>query len=101
MSPVTTDRTQTGEETFSDLLRRLMKSRRLSVALLAARSWLDSAYVWRLAHEEVDVLNKRLGHGRIRTPSRDAVIRLGLGLGLPVDEMDELLLVAGYAPLVR
>jgi hypothetical protein len=101
MSPVTTDRPQTGEETFSALLRRLMKSRRLSVALLAARSWLDSAYVWRLTREEIDILNRRVGDGRIRHPSRDAVIKLGLGLGLGVDEMDELLLAAGYAPLVR
>ena len=101
MSPVTTDRPQTGEETFSALLRRLMKSRRLSVALLAARSWLDSAYVWRLTREEIDILNRRVSDGRIRHPSRDAVIKLGLGLGLAVAEMDELLLAAGYAPLVR
>ena len=47
------------------------------------------------------MLNRRVSDGRIRHPSRDAVIKLGLGLGLGVDEMDELLLAAGYAPLVR
>jgi hypothetical protein len=46
-------------------------------------------------------LNRRVTDGRIRQPTRDAVIKLGLGLGLAVDEMDELLLAAGYAPLVR
>src|SRR6266540_2989763 len=94
-------RRQTGEETFSTVLCRLMKARRMSAPRLADRSWLDSAYVWRLTREEVDILNRRVGDGRIRHPSRDAVIKLGLGLGLCVDEMDELLLAAGYAPLVR
>jgi hypothetical protein len=89
------------EETFSGLLRRFMHARGLSVTRLANRSWLDIAYVWRLANENVDVLNQRLGRRRSRHPSRDAVIRLGLGLGLPIEEMDELLLAAGYAPLVR
>lgn len=97
----TNGRWQTGEETFSEVLRRLMKTRGMSAPRLADRSWLDSAYVWRLTREEVDILNRRVGDGRIRHPSRDAVIKLGLGLGLRVDEMDELLLAAGYAPLVR
>lgn len=34
-------------------------------------------------------------------PSRDTVIRLGLAMQLPMEDMDELLLAAGYAPLVR
>ena len=89
------------EETFSDLLRRFIHARGLSVTRLANRSWLDTAYVWRLAKENVDVLNRRSGRRRERHPSRDAVIRLGLGLGLAIEEMDELLLAAGYAPLVR
>lgn len=97
----TNGRRQTGEETFSEVLRRLMKARGMSAPRLAHRSWLDSAYVWRLTREEVDILNRRVDDGRIRHPSRDAVIKLGLGLGLRVDEMDELLLAAGYAPLVR
>ena len=94
-------RLPTAEESFSAVLQRLMKARGMSAPRLAARSWLDSAYVWRLTREEVDILNRRVGDGRIRHPSRDAVIKLGLGLGLGVDEMDELLLAAGYAPLVR
>lgn len=38
---------QTGEDSFSAVLRRLMKARRMSAPRLADRSWLDSAYVWR------------------------------------------------------
>jgi hypothetical protein len=78
-----------------------MKARRMSAPRLADRSWLDSAYVWRLTREEADILNRRVTDGRIRHPTHDAVIKLGVGLGLAVDEMDELLLAAGYAPLVR
>ena len=91
----------TEDETFSGTLRRFIQMRGLSVTRLAHRSWLDTAYVWRLAKENVDILNKRSGRRRDRHPSRDAVIRLGLGLGLVIEEMDELLLAAGYAPLVR
>jgi hypothetical protein len=36
-----------------------------------------------------------------RRPSRDAVIRLGLAMQLPLESLDELLLSAGYGPLVR
>lgn len=39
MSSVTMDGPQTGDETFSAVLRRLMKGRRLSVARLADCSW--------------------------------------------------------------
>ena len=73
---------QTGEDSFSAVLRRLMKARRMSAPRLADRSWLDSAYVWRLTKEEADILNIRVTDGRIRQPTRDAVIKLGLGLGL-------------------
>jgi hypothetical protein len=33
----------TGEDSFSTVLRRLMKARRMSAPRLADRSWLDSA----------------------------------------------------------
>ena len=91
----------TEDETFSATLRRFIQMRGLSVTRVAHRSWLDTAYVWRLAKENVDVLNKRSGRRLDKHPSRDAVIRLGLGLSLAIEEMDELLLAAGYAPLVR
>jgi hypothetical protein len=78
-----------------------MKERRVSMTRLADASWLDVAYIWRLIRQEVDPLNPLAGETRGKQPRRDAVIRLGLALGLPLEQMDELLLAAGYAPLVR
>ena len=88
-------------QTFSAVLRRLMEGQRLSISSLARHSWLDVAYVWRLVRDDKDLLNPQPGGPRARHPSRDAVIRLGLALRLGIEEMDELLLAAGYAPLVR
>jgi hypothetical protein len=88
-------------ETFSALLRRFMEGHGLSITSLARHSWLDIAYVWRLVRDDKDLLNPQPGETRARHPSRDAVIRLGLALRLGIEEMDELLLAAGYAPLVR
>jgi hypothetical protein len=89
------------EETFSAVLRRFMEGNGLSITSLARHSWLDIAYVWRLVRDDKDLLNPQPGGPRARHPSRDAVIRLGLALRLGIEEMDELLLAAGYAPLVR
>lgn len=88
-------------ETFSAVLRRFMEGQGLSITSLARHSWLDIAYVWRLVRDDKDLLNPQPGGPRARHPSRDAVIRLGLALRLGIEEMDELLLAAGYAPLVR
>jgi hypothetical protein len=88
-------------ETFSAVLRRFMEGNGLSITSLARHSWLDIAYVWRLVRDDKDLLNPQPGGRRARHPSRDAVIRLGLALRLGIEEMDELLLAAGYAPLVR
>ncbi len=56
----------------------------------------------RLVHLPCDPLNPRLGdRADKRHPSRDTVIRLGLAMQLSMEEMDELLLAAGYAPLIR
>ena len=53
-------------------------------------------------HLPCDPLNPRVGVGEDgRHPSRDAVIRLGLAMQLTMEDMDELLLAAGYAPLIR
>jgi hypothetical protein len=60
-----------------------------SQADIANGSWLDESYV------------SRLFSGERQRPSREAVILLaGWGLSLSVEDTDELLLAAGYAPLV-
>ena len=90
------------QETFTDCLNRQVRARGFSLAQLARRSWLDISYVSRLVNLHCDPLNPRLAdRAEKRQPSRDTVIRLGLALQLSIEDMDELLLAAGYAPLVR
>ena len=90
------------DESFSECLSRYVRRSGLSLSQLARRSWLDVSYVSRLVHLPCDPLNPRLDDGgERRQPSRDTVIRLGLAMQLSMEEMDELLLAAGYAPLVR
>jgi hypothetical protein len=90
------------DETFTACLNRHIRRSGLSLSQLARRSWLDISYVSRLANLKSDPLNPRLGEANDhRRPSRDAVIRLGLAMQLPLESLDELLLAAGYAPLVR
>lgn len=55
---------------------------------IADAAHLDVAYVYRLVN------------GEKVHPSASTVIRLALALNLTVPETDELLMVAGYAPLV-
>ena len=56
---------------------------------IAARAYIDVGYLHRLVN------------GVKHNPGRDTVIRIGLGMRLNVAEVDELLLAAGHAPLVR
>jgi hypothetical protein len=87
---------------FTTCLNRHLSRSELSLTALARRSWLDISYVSRLVHLPCDPLNPRHGgRGEKRRPSRDTVIRLGLAMQLPIEDLDELLLAAGYAPLVR
>lgn len=91
-----------GDDSFTACLNRHLQRSGLSLAALARRSWLDISYVSRLVHLPCDPLNPRLNdRSDKRRPSRDTVIRLGLAMQLPLEDMDELLLAAGYAPLVR
>ena len=91
-----------GDESFTACLDHHLRRSELSLTALARRSWLDISYVSRLAHLPCDPLNPRYGdRGEKRRPSRDTVIRLGLAMQLPIEDVDELLLAAGYAPLVR
>ena len=90
------------DESFTACLNRHLRRSGLSLSQLARRSWLDISYVSRLVNLPCDPLNARVGdHVQRRHPSRDVVIRLGLAMQLSMEAMDELLLAAGYAPLVR
>ena len=90
------------DESFTACLNRNLRASGLSLSALGRRSWLDISYVSRLVNLPCDPLNVRLGDSSDRRhPSRDTVIRLGLAMQLSMERMDELLLSAGYAPLVR
>ncbi len=90
------------DESFTGCLNRCLQQSGLSLSALARRSWLDISYVSRLVHLPCDPLNPRSeDRSDTRRPSRDTVIRLGLAMQLSMEQMDELLLAAGYAPLVR
>jgi hypothetical protein len=94
--------TDAEDESFTACLNRHLRRSELSLTALARRSWLDISYVSRLVHLPCDPLNPRYDdRGEKRRPSRDTVIRLGLAMQLPIEDLDELLLAAGYAPLVR
>lgn len=88
---------------FSECLNLLFRKSGLSVTQLAHRSWLDIGYVSRLLRQSYDPLNPTASPQQCpqKHPSRDAVIRLGLALKLSIEDMDDLLLAAGYAPLIR
>ncbi len=80
--------------TFAMTLKRLRKKAGKSRYRLAQYSGLDQAYVLRLES------------GERSNPSRDVVWMLALALvedtdATSIDEIDELLLSAGYAPLRR
>jgi hypothetical protein len=88
--------------TFSDILRRLFFRSGISLTLLSRRSWLDIGYVSRLISQDHDPLNPPLRpEGKAKQPSRDAIIRIGIAMGLALEDIDELLMAAAYAPLIR
>jgi transcriptional regulator with XRE-family HTH domain len=74
---------------LSELLRRQKTRLNKSQADIARDAWLDESYV------------SRLFSGERTNPSRDALILLAVfGLGLNLEDTDELLMAADYRPLV-
>ncbi len=77
------------DSSFTSLLRNhCERNGRWHYDALAAASHLDTAYVYRLIK------------GEKSHPSPNAIIRLALALQLTVLQTDELLMSAGYMPLV-
>jgi hypothetical protein len=90
------------DESFTACLRRFVRRSGRSLTAIARAAWLDVAYISRLVNFYSDPRNERVGTSwRRLQPKRDAVIRIGIALELPIDELDELLLSAGYVPLYR
>jgi hypothetical protein len=73
---------------FTEALQGFFSTTRKSQADVARGCWLDEGYV------------SRLRRGERSNPSRDTVILLAVyGLGLKLEETEELVLAAGYRPL--
>lgn len=73
---------------LSELLRRHRIRSKKTQADMARDCWLDETYI------------SRLFSGERTNPSRDALILLAVfGVGLRLEETDELLLAADYKPL--
>lgn len=77
----------TSETLLADKLAELRQRSGLSYDRLSARS-----------HTNVSYLHA-LESGKKAHPSRDVLIRIGFGLGLEAESVDELLLLAGHLPL--
>ena len=80
-------------------LRQFRERAGKSIPALATETGIDRMYLWRLEKQEADWLNRPLEGGPVKQPSRDLIIRIGVGLALTCDDMAELLMLAGYAPL--
>ena len=84
-----TDGRQRTPDRAPEEVRQRVLRRGKNQAQVARDAWLDESYV------------SRLLSGERSNPSREAIILLGgWGLGLAVEEVDELLLAADYKPLV-
>ena len=80
-------------------LRRLREQAGKTIPAIADVTGIDRTYLYCIEQQTADWLNRPLQGGRPKQPSRDLIIRLAWALGVTLDECDELLLLAGYAPL--
>lgn len=74
---------------LSTKLSQLRAEAGLSYQHLSERCCVDVAYLYRLET------------GKSMRPGRDILIRIGIGLGLDVVSLDELITIAGHWPLLR
>jgi transcriptional regulator with XRE-family HTH domain len=74
---------------FGEELKYWRAERSLTFRLLSERSYIDVGYLHRLENDHAT------------QPSRNIVLRVAIGLGLDLDETNELLLAAGHVPLYR
>jgi transcriptional regulator with XRE-family HTH domain len=73
---------------FGQVLRQLREAAGLSYNALGERARIDPKYLYNLEA------------GKRYNPSRNAVIRIGIGLCLDVDSLDEILTSAGHVSIL-
>ncbi len=84
---------------FGQRLRELLEQSGKSVAAIALEIGVNRRYLWLLESRPSDWLERPADGEVAPQPSRDLIIRLAFALDLDIDACDELLLLAGYAPL--
>ncbi len=89
------------DNVLGQMIKHHRQQRNTSVSALAADIGVDKGYLYRLEMQATDWLNRPLQGAPAKQPARDLVIRIAFALHLSIDECDELLLLAGYAPLFR
>ena len=88
-----------GQNALGEALRHYHTRTGLSIAQVAAEVGVDRVYLWRLETQDADWLHAPLTGDPPRRPSRDLIIRIAFAMGLTLDEADDLIMAAGYAPL--
>lgn len=92
------DRLQ-GQNLLGETLKHYRTRAPMTIAQVATEVGIDRVYLWRLETQDADWLHRPLDGEAPRQPSRDLIIRIAFALRLDLDEADELLMAAGYAPL--
>ena len=81
------------------MLRHYREQAGKNIPQLATEVGIDRTYLFRLEAQPQDWLHRPLHGSPPKQPARDVIISIGVACGCPLDQVDELLLVAGYAPL--
>ncbi len=87
------------ENVLGRTLREYRERAGLSASDIAERVHIDRTYIHKLEGQRADWLNRPLHGGPVRQPTRDLIIRFIIALDLNIEEADDLLIQAGYAPL--
>ena len=83
------------------LLRHYRERAGKTIPQLAIEVGIDRTYLFRLESQPQDWLHRPLHGPPPKQPARDVIISIGVACGCTLDQVDELLLTAGYAPLCR
>lgn len=81
------------------MLRHYREQAGKNIPQLATEVGIDRSYLSRLESQPQDWLHRPLHGPPPKQPARDVIISIGVACGCTLDQVDELLLFAGYAPL--
>src|SRR4051794_25422438 len=92
--------TSPNQNLLGQALRQFREHSGKSVPQIALEIGVNRGYLWLLESTPADWLERTsTGASQAHQPARDLIIRIAFALALTIDQADELLLLAGYAPL--